>query len=206
MWTTRTITAVTVAAVAAAGVAGVAVATGTDAPANDRLDSLVEEGVITEEDADAVERVWGEIRERREERRAERQAEREARVQALAEAAGVDSDVLVESLREGQTLTEIAGDNAADVEALLTTWAQERLDEARARLAEAEANLDEHVDAVMDGEGPLGLLRERWAERWERRGGPGGPGGWLGGPGMGGPADDLGSADESADATTSGDV
>lgn len=174
MWTTRTIAAVTVAGVAAAGVAGIAVAVGTDAPANDRLDSLVDEGVIDADERTVLEQAWESIRQYRQEQREERRTERQAKVQALAEAAGVDSDALVESLRQGQTLGEIAGDNSAAVEALLTTWAQERLDEARARLDETEANLDEHIDDVMDGQGPLSLLRERWAERWEGRGGPGG--------------------------------
>lgn len=174
MWTTRTIAAVAVGSLAVAGVAGVAVATGADQMrAREQIQSWVEEGTITQEDADAFERVVGEMQEQREERWAEREAQREQHQQELADAAGVTPEQLQERLRAGETLADIAGDNAEAVRALLTTRAQERLAEAQKRLDEAEATIDERVDAWMNGEGAGFGMRGR---------GHGGPGG-FGGPG-----------------------
>jgi len=180
MWTKRTIAAVAVSGLALTGVAGIAVANGADqVREREQLQSWVDEGTITQEDADAFERVVGEMQEEREQRREERMAQREEHQAELAAAAGVSSDELQERLRSGETLAEIAGDNADAVRALLTSRAEERL-------AEAEASIDERVEALMNGEG-RGFGEGRGpGEGHGMRGGPGGFGPGQGaGPGAG---------------------
>jgi hypothetical protein len=191
MWTKRTIAAVTVGGLAVAGATGVAVASGDGEQfrerAQEQIQTWVEDGSLTEEDAEAFARVQEQFQAERAERRAERQAEREAHQQELADAAGVSVDDLKERLRDGETLADIAGDNAAAVEAVLTTRAQERIAEGRERLDEAESSIDERVDDLMNGEG--GPFGEGFSPGGHR-GGPGnGPGEGPGGPGgLGGSA------------------
>lgn len=185
MWTKRTIAAVTIGGLAVAGATGVAVAQGNGDQVRERaqeqVQTWVEDGTLSEEDAEAFGRVQEQFQEERQARQAERQAEREAHQQELAEAAGVSVDELQERLRDGETLAEIAGDNAAAVEAVLTARAQERIAAGRDRLDEAEASIDERVDALMNGEG--GPFGEGF-----------GPGGHRGGPGAGGPGGGPGGA------------
>jgi polyhydroxyalkanoate synthesis regulator phasin len=172
MWTKRTIAAIAVGGMTVAGVTGVAVAAGSGGQerAQERLQTWVEEGTITQEDADAFERVRDQAQEERQQRQQEREQLREQHMQELADAAGVTPEQLQERLRDGETLSDIAGDNADAVAQLLTERAQERL-------AEAEANVAEHVEALMNGEG-------RGLEGF----GPGGPRGGHGrGPDAGSP-------------------
>jgi hypothetical protein len=187
MWTKRTIAAVAVSGLALSGVAGMAVANGADQVRDrEQIQTWVEEGTITQEDADAFERVVGEMQEEREQRREERMEQREEHQAELAAAAGVSADQLQERLRNGETLADIAGDNADAVRALLTTRAEERL-------AEAQASIDERVDALMNGEG----------RGFGEGSGPGegrGPGeghGMRGGPGSFGPGAGAGWGQES---------
>lgn len=172
MWTKRTIAAVAVAGLSAGALAGVAVAAGSnDSSKPDELvQGWVSDGTITEQDAQAFDRVREQLQSEREERRAERQAEREIHMAELAAAAGVSADDLVERMRAGETLADIAGDNADAVAELLTTRAQERL-------AEAQAAIDERVEAFMNGEG------RGFGDGFGRGGGPGGGHGMRGGPG-----------------------
>jgi hypothetical protein len=147
MWTKRTIAAVAVSSLAIAGVAGVAVANDADqVRARDQIQSWVEEGTITQTDADAFERVIGQMQEQRQQHREEQLAQREQHQAELAAAAGVTTEQLRERLRDGESLADIAGDNADAVRELLTTRAQERL-------AEAQASIDERVEALMNRQG-----------------------------------------------------
>ena len=187
MWTTRTIAAIAVGGMTVAGVTGVAVATGSGGQerAQERLQTWVEEGTITQEDADAFERVRDQAQEERQQRQQEREQLREQHMQELADAAGVTPEQLQERLRDGETLSDIAGDNADAVAQLLTERAQERL-------ADAQEGIQERVEAMMNGEarglggfGPGG-------DHGGHRGGPGEgfPGMGEGfGPGPGGMAD-----------------
>lgn len=185
MWTKRTIAAVSVAGLAAAGVAGVAVATGTPAttaPAG-VLDDLVEEEVISEQERDSFEATLDAAREWMAEKREERALERQQRWDELAQAAGTDRESMVEALRDGQSLAEIAGEeNVEAVRALLRERELERIATAQERLDERTANVEENVESILQGElgerwGGWGeRLREGLAERLR------GAGGLLGGP------------------------
>lgn len=172
MWTKRTIAAVAVGSLSVAGITGVAVAAGNGGQerAREQVQTWVDEGTITEEDAAAFDRVREQLQEEQQQRQQEREQLREQHMQELADAAGVTPEQLQQRLRDGETLSDIAGDNADAVAQLLTERAQERL-------AEAEANIAEHVEALMNGEG-------RGLEGF----GPGGPrGGHGGGPDAGSP-------------------
>ena len=92
MWTKRTVAAVTIGGLAVAGATGVAVAQGNGDQVRDReqqVQTWVDEGAISEQDAEAFARVQEQFQADREERRAEREAQREEHRQELADAAGV---------------------------------------------------------------------------------------------------------------------
>ena len=148
MWTKRTIAAVAVAGMTAAGVAGVAVAAGTDGQGGPQaqLDAWVSEGSVSAEDAEAFDRVREQLQGERQERQAEREAERQAHQEEIAAVIGISADELTERLQAGETLNEIAGDQADEVAALLTAHAEERL-------TEAQAAIPERVEQMMNGEG-----------------------------------------------------
>lgn len=185
MWTKRTVATVAVAGMVAAGVTGVAVAAGNgdQTRVQERIQTWVDEGAITQEDAEAFARVQEQAQTEREERRAERQQQREEHLAAIAEAAGVTPEQLQERRRNGETLSEIAGDNADAVAELLTTQMQERL-------AQAEAAIPERVDALMNREGGQrgpgfdhdGLRGEGFGPGHEGGFGPGPEGGFGPGP------------------------
>jgi tRNA A37 N6-isopentenylltransferase MiaA len=166
--------------VAAVGLTGATVAAVApdDTRVESRLDALVEDGSISQDEADAAERALDALDQRREAEMAERQQERQQHLDAIAEAAGVSTDDLVERWRAGESLTEIAGDNAAAVESVLTQTMQERLDEM-------QAAIPERVAAMMEQSGP-GLSHGFGPGRGHGHGMSGGGGGDLGwGPGMG---------------------
>lgn len=192
MWTKRTVATVAVAGMVAAGVTGVAVAAGNgdQTRAQERIQTWVDEGAITQEDAEAFARVQEQAQAEREQRRAERQQQREEHLAAIAEAAGVTSEELQERWRNGETLSEIAGDNADAVAELLTAQMQERL-------AQAEAAIPDRVDALMNREGGQrgpgfgddGFRGEGFGPGREGGFGPGPEGGF--GPGPGADSDDA---------------
>ena len=152
MWSNRTVAILAVTGIAAAGTVGVAVAAGTEEPRGPLavIDSLVEDGTVSAEDAEAFDRVREQMQTQREERQDERQAQREADLAELADTIGISADELVERWRDGETLAEIAGDQADEVEALLT----QRMTE---RIAEMEAAIPDRVDALMNREGGEGF-------------------------------------------------
>jgi len=192
MWSKRTIATVAVAGLAVAGVAGVAVAAGADDDngSSSRLESLVEDGTLTQEEADAAEKAREALRSQFQAEREERQAQRQAELDELAGIIGISADDLVQRWQDGESLEQIAGDKAAEVEAWLT-------EQAQARLAELEAAIPERVDGLMQrtAEDRGGMLGGRGHGR-----GPGMGFGMDLGPGLG--LDGFGSPDE-AETTTS---
>ncbi len=131
----RTVTAA-VAGVALAGLIGVGVAAAADGtgPAGrlaDVLSGLVSKGTITEAQADAVEDAltdsWEQQRAERDADRAERRAEIDALLQNTI---GMDSDAVLEAIRGGKTLKELAGDSAEELAAGMVAMVDKRLDKA----------------------------------------------------------------------------
>ncbi|MFH2073366.1 MAG: hypothetical protein ABIJ75_11000 [Actinomycetota bacterium] len=146
----------------------------------ERLAPLVEDGTITQGQAEVV---------------AEQLADgfgprgRVERVRqglgAAAEFLGIDVEDLVDQLRDGATLAEIAGDQADELIAALVAEAEDQLaqavDDGRITQAQADerlAEIEDHLTAfVNDGlperpMGPMGGGCHGWG------GGPGGPGGF----------------------------
>lgn len=220
----RTMTAA-VAGVALAGIAGagIAVAATGDGPGGrlaDVLASLVEKGTIDQKQADAVEEALGDAREEawaeREQHRAEQQAELDA---LLDDTLGLTHEQLRERLAAGETLRDIAGENADEFAERLQQMQQEHLDEAVAegRMTQEQADQfrarsQERVQSWLDGEdvglgrefglGPLGRGMGDGA-RGERHGMGRGPGGHHGGGyGMGGQRLDDGTGDDSTSSTS----
>jgi polyhydroxyalkanoate synthesis regulator phasin len=185
MWTKRTVATAAVAALAAAGVTGVAVAVGSGSEQGPAavLDSLVEDGTISSQDADAFERVADELWSEREEKVQELREQRQAFLDEVAATIGISTDEMVQRWRDGESLSDIAGDQADEVAALLTEAAQERL-------AEIEASIPDRVEGLMNREGGFAGhgMRGQFGHRGGGMGvGPGmgfGPGAGFG-PGMG---------------------
>jgi polyhydroxyalkanoate synthesis regulator phasin len=222
---TRTALATAVVSVGALGVAGAittGIASSAEAPAAtaeegatgplDRaLDGLVEDGTLTQEQADAVREAlvdelppgWARWHHGHE--------ILEAGLETAAEAIGVDVDELREALADGSSIADVAEEHGVEPSAVvdaIVAAGNERIDQAV-----ADGDLTEEQAAA---------LRDRLAEGAERfvnatppfggpppwaggpggpfggPGGPGGPGGfggpppWAGGPGgPGGPGDDA---------------
>ncbi|MDH4168856.1 MAG: hypothetical protein OEW42_04620 [Acidimicrobiia bacterium] len=197
---------VAVAALSPLGIAG-AQEDGTEQTRPDRigdgladiLAELVEDGTLTQEQADAV----GErVDERRDERRAEfeafraeHEADREAMMQELADAAGVTVEELADARDKGESLADIAGDNVDAVIELLVQQQTDRIDEAvdngrldQERADEILTDVEQRVTDMVNGEGFAG-------PGFGHRGGHHGPGGGFG-PGRGfGPGDGFGPDD-----------
>ena len=158
----------------------------------DVIQGLVVDGTLTQEQGDAVigalEQHRAERKELREERRQERQQEREEHMQEVAGILGTTVEDLTSQLREGATLAEVAGDQLDELRAYLIDEANERIDTALAdgkidedRAAELRADVEERVDAHLNGEHPRGP--GHGGPRGHRGGGPsGGPGGFGNGP------------------------
>jgi FtsZ-binding cell division protein ZapB len=188
MWSKRTITAVSVAGLATAGLVGAAVAAvADDDGAQSRLESLVQDGTLTQQEADSAQKAYEALEQQREQQMQQRQQDWQATIDAVAEAAGVSSDDLQQRWQDGESLAEIAGDNAAAVEQVLTEQMQQRV-------AEMEAAIPDRVSALMDASGGLG---RGFGGHHGRGPGPGGPGMGMGmadeagmgmGLGLGGPA------------------
>lgn len=144
--------------VAAIGVPGWAGAQGTEVAAtedaagralpaaarvlNDALDALVQQGTITQAQADAV---AAEVRANVEERRGQWVQRRQERAQQAADWLGITVPELIEALKSGQSLTEVAeaqGKTRDDLVAALNAAVAERVDEALANgtISEEEAN------------------------------------------------------------------
>jgi polyhydroxyalkanoate synthesis regulator phasin len=146
-----------------------------EAPAtlDDILSDLVAEGVISQEQADAVSDAIVE-------RGGHRHGRRGMHLDLIAETIGIDADDLRTALEDGQTIGEVAADNGVDASAVVDALVAEmetKLDEAvtdgrltEEQAAERLAGAADRAQALVDGELP-----------------PGGPRG-FGGPGrFGGP-------------------
>jgi len=141
----------------------------------ERLAPLVEDGTLTESQAEAVAEVLADGFE-------SRRPHRGPGLEGIGEFLGLTGDEIREALQGGSTLAEIAGANGSsgdELTAFLVADAEERLDEAVAegRIDETEkdeklAEIAERIAAMVEGEGP-GIGH-----------GPRGPGG-PGGPGDG---------------------
>jgi 3-hydroxyacyl-CoA dehydrogenase len=104
------------------------------------LSGLVEDGTITQQQADAVSQALVDARPEREFGRFGGPGHwfgRGLGLDEAAEAVGIDIDDLREALRDGQTIAEVAGEHSVDVQTVIN-----------AMVAEAEEHLN---DAVADG-------------------------------------------------------
>ncbi len=190
--------------------AGVAVAgAGLAGDDSDVLQNLVQDGTLTQEQADKVGQA---LEEHHEQRAAEREAEHEARHaernQLIADTIGISTDELTQRLADGETLGEIAGDKREELAAVLVDQMVEQAqsrsgeDMTEEQLAEFRTRAEERVNAMLDGEGP-GLGRHAGGPHGPGGlGGPHGPGG-LGGPHGGGPLSDNDATDSDGSSTTS---
>ena len=142
------------------------------------IQSLIDDGVISQEQGDT-------IAERAEEARAEfgeLRGHRGAKLETASEVIGIETDELREALQSGSTLAEIATENGVEPQSLIDEMVedkQEKLDEAVAdgRLTEEEAaekaaEIEQRVTDAVNGE----------IDFSEGRRGRGGPGRGFGGP------------------------
>jgi polyhydroxyalkanoate synthesis regulator phasin len=217
---TAAVAGVALASIAGAGIAVAATGDGPGSRLADVLAGLVQKGTINQEQADAVEQALGDARAEgmaeREQHRAEQQAEVDA---LLKDTLGLTREQVRERLAAGETLREIAGDNADEFVAGLQKLQKEHLDEAVAdgRMTQEQADQfrarsDERVQSWLDGE-DVGLGREFGLGPLGRGMGDGmrgdgsgmgrGPGGHHGGGfGMGGQGLDDGADDATTGSTS----
>jgi polyhydroxyalkanoate synthesis regulator phasin len=135
-------------------------------PLQEVLDGLVEDGTLTQEQADAV---TDGLRAKVEEWRDEHGGERGPGIlrglwEEAAAVIGVEPDALRDGLRDGQSLAEIAADAGIERQELvdaLVAKGEELLDTAveegvidEERAAEIEAELPEHVERLVDATPP----------------------------------------------------
>ena len=174
----------------------------------DALSGLVEDGTLTQEQADAVEDALADARPHGafgDDHH--RGGGWHAGLSTVAEALGVSEDDLRGALEDGQTIAEVAEEQGVEVQDVVDAVVaaqQERLDEAVAdgdltqeEADEIAADVEERVTAFVNGEmPPLG-------DGMGHGPGPGGHGRW-GGDGPSGERD-AGDAGDADDSTGSGD-
>jgi len=164
---------------------------------DEALSGLVEDGTLTQEQADAVEQA---LEDARPEGFGHRGGGLHADLSTVAEALGVSEDDLRTALEDGQSLAEVAEEQGVDTQEVvdaIVAAQQERLDEAVAdgdltqeRADEIAADAEERAIALVNGEMPA----------FDGHGGPGGPGGHRGGPFGGWDGADSGNgSDDSGD-------
>ncbi len=127
---------------------------------DERLQSLIDDGVITQERADEIRDNVAE----RQAKREDRQAERSAHLDELAAALGTTADELKADLQAGASLAELAEAAGVDVETLIVQIGNRittRVDEAIAngtidqeRAEERLADLQDRITARVNGERP----------------------------------------------------
>jgi polyhydroxyalkanoate synthesis regulator phasin len=167
----------------------------------DALSGLVDDGTITQDQADAVEDALGDARPDHGFRHPGFLFGPGGNLSTLAESLGIDEDELRSELQDGKTIAEIAEEQGVDVQDVIddiVAAQRERLDEAVAdgdltqdEADEILAGAEDRVTAFVNGERPdpeelpdLPELRHEW------RGGP-----WGDGP----RSDDDSSGDDSSD-------
>lgn len=122
------------------------------------IQSLVDDGTITAEQADAVVAELienapdrGERRENREERREARQERREA-PEAVQELLGLSQDELREQLRAGSTLGEIATAQGIDPQAVVDAIVAEMTERVDAAVADGKLDAERAAERLADAE------------------------------------------------------
>ena len=105
------------------------------------FDKLVEEGVITQEQVDAVEEFFSS------QEKPERPS-KEERLATLAEEFGMTTEELQEALKSGKKLEEIAEENGVDLEALREERKAEHEAQREAVLATAPADVQEALELI----------------------------------------------------------
>jgi polyhydroxyalkanoate synthesis regulator phasin len=156
----------------------------------DVLADLVEEGVITEDQAT---RVADALRERVGDFRGHRSGfEKGARLETVADVIGIEVADLAEALRNGQSIAEVADANGSSAQAVIDALVAEmnaKVDQAveegkltAERADEIRANAPDKIESMVNGE-------------FEGRRGPGGHHRGFGG----GPDSDLDDADGAAE-------
>jgi len=107
------------------------------------IEQLVEDGVITQEQANASAEVHDALHTRRQENRAEK-------AQGLADALGISVDELQAAKADGQSLAEIAGDNVDALVDYLVAARTEQIDQAVADGRITQERADERIDGLED--------------------------------------------------------
>lgn len=108
-----------------------------------RIDRLVDDGVITQEQADT-------LRDVREAIHAEREARKAERLQGIADVIGISVDELEAAKESGQTLAELAGDQLPALVDHLTVEATEKIEAAVAEGRITREQADEKLDGLSD--------------------------------------------------------
>ncbi len=129
---------------------------------SEALTGLVDDGIISAEQADAVEDALVEARPER--GRGHHARARLVRLAAVAERLGISPDELWAALGEGRTIAEIAADNGVDIEAVVDAIAAEHEEWLVRAVADGELTqeqadrlrqrAEERARAIVDGEGP----------------------------------------------------
>ena len=124
----------------------------------DTLQSLVDDGTITAEQADEVTSHLIENRPDRDERRENREGRREARQErrqapeAVQELLGLSAEELREQLRAGATLGDIATDQGLDPEDVVAAIVTEMTERVDAAVAEGKIDADTAAEKLADAE------------------------------------------------------
>lgn len=114
-----------------------------DARQQARVDRLVEDGVITQGQADTLSEV-------REAVQADREARKAERLQGIADAIGVTVEDLEAAKANGESLAEIAGENLDDLVVHLTAEATDKINEAVTEGRITQEQADEKLDGLSE--------------------------------------------------------
>jgi polyhydroxyalkanoate synthesis regulator phasin len=163
----------------------------------EQLQGLVDNGTLSEDQADAVADSLTQAREERAAAREARREQKEADRQEVLDTLGVTAEELREAFGDGQTLADVAEAQGVDIQDVIdlkvsqvSDHLAQAVEDGRLTQAEADEKLAEATEKITEGvneapgEGGFG--------RGPRRGGGFGPGG---GPGFGpgGPAEGNGA-------------
>ncbi|NNE73342.1 MAG: hypothetical protein HKN26_06745 [Acidimicrobiales bacterium] len=147
------------------------------------LQPLVDDGTLTEAQADAVvERLREAHAEHAEERGHHgRRGNRGASLELIEEITGLTPEELREGFANGETLAELAGDSADELEAAMVAQAEARVD-AAVEAGRIDASQADEIKAGMAEriEARLNTVPDRDGEGRPGRGGPRGPRGGFG--------------------------
>lgn len=186
----RAIAVGSLAALLTVGAAGVVAAAGVNGqgPAS-VLSNLVNDGTLTQEQADKVADAFKQEHEQRHQEMEARRAETE---KVITDTLGISADDLKTAREEGKSLADLAGDKRDELVAALVAAENAQIDQgvADGKLTQEQADemksqTQQRVEDRVDGKHPEG-------GPGGRNGGPGGHGGrGMGFGGPGGPGDDA---------------